>query len=85
MPQINKLLMVGTLLIVAGFKSSGALASAYSIAVTGTMSITTLLFAVVARTRWGWPLWRVVALAAFFLAFDLAFLGANALKIVQGG
>ena len=84
-PQINKLLMVGTLLIVAGFKSSGALASAYGIAVTGTMAITTLLFAVVARTRWGWPLWRVVALTMFFLAFDLAFLGANALKIVQGG
>jgi KUP system potassium uptake protein len=84
-PQINKLLMIGTLLIVAGFKSSGALASAYGIAVTGTMTITTLLFAVVARTRWGWPLWRVVALATFFLAFDLAFLGANALKIVQGG
>ena len=85
MPQINKLLMIGTLLIVAGFKSSGALASAYGIAVTGTMTITTLLFAVVARTRWGWPLWRVVALTGFFLAFDLAFLGANALKIVQGG
>jgi KUP system potassium uptake protein len=61
-PQINKLLMIGTLVIVAGFKSSGALASAYGIAVTGTMLITTLLFAVVARTRWGWPLWRVIAL-----------------------
>jgi KUP system potassium uptake protein len=84
-PQINKLLMVGTLLIVAGFKSSAALGAAYGIAVTGTMAITTLLFAVVARTKWGWPLWRVVALAAFFFAFDFAFLGANALKIVEGG
>ena len=83
-PQINELLMIGTLLIVVGFKSSGALGAAYGIAVTGTMSITTLLFAVVARTRWGWPLWRVVALTTFFLAFDLAFLGANALKIVAG-
>ncbi|HEU4722934.1 MAG TPA: potassium transporter Kup [Gemmatimonadaceae bacterium] len=84
-PQINIALMVGTLLIVAGFKSSGALGAAYGIAVTGTMSITTLLFAVVARTNWGWPLWRVVVLAAFFFLFDFAFLGANALKIVQGG
>jgi KUP system potassium uptake protein len=84
-PQINALLMVGTLLIVVGFKSSGALASAYGIAVTGTMVITTLLFAVVARSRWGWPLWRVIALTEVFLAFDLAFLGANALKIVEGG
>ena len=49
------------------------------------MAITTLLFAVVTRSRWGWPLWRVIALAVFFLAFDLAFLGANALKLMQGG
>ena len=84
-PQINTALMIGTLCIVAGFKSSSALGSAYGIAVTGTMSITTLLFAVVARTRWHWPLWRVVALAAFFFTFDFAFLGANALKIFSGG
>ncbi len=84
-PEVNKALMVGTLLIVLGFRSSSALGAAYGIAVTGTMSITTLLFAVVARTRWRWPLWRVVGLAAFFLAFDLAFLGANALKIERGG
>ena len=84
-PQINTALMVGTLLIVLGFRSSGALGAAYGIAVTGTMSITTLLFAVVARTRWGWPVWKVVALAAFFFLFDLAFLGANVLKIARGG
>jgi KUP system potassium uptake protein len=84
-PQINTALMIGTLLIVAGFKSSDALGSAYGIAVTGTMSITTFLFAVVARTRWGWPLWRVLALALFFFVFDFAFLGANALKLMQGG
>jgi KUP system potassium uptake protein len=84
-PQVNTMLMVGTLLIVVGFGSSSALGSAYGIAVTGTMSITTLLFAVVARTRWNWPLGRVVALSAFFLVFDLAFLGANALKIASGG
>src|SRR5687767_8099328 len=49
------------------------------------MSITTILFAVVARTRWRWPMWRVIGLAAFFLCFDLAFLSANALKIARGG
>jgi len=84
-PQINTALAAGTLLIVAGFKSSDALGAAYGIAVTGTMAITTLLFAVVARSRWGWSRWRVAALTLFFLAFDLAFLGANALKIMQGG
>ena len=49
--------MVGCLALVLAFKTSGALAAAYGIAVTGTMAITTLLFAVVARGRWGWPRW----------------------------
>jgi KUP system potassium uptake protein len=84
-PEVNKALMVGTLLIVLGFRSSDALGAAYGIAVTGTMAITTMLFAVVARTQWRWPLWQVVTLATFFFAFDFAFLGANALKIADGG
>ena len=84
-PEVNKALMVGTLLIVLGFQSSGALAAAYGIAVTGTMAITTLLFAVIARARWHWPLRHAVGLALFFFAFDLSFLGANALKIQNGG
>jgi KUP system potassium uptake protein len=84
-PEVNKALMIGTLLIVLGFQSSAALGAAYGIAVTGTMSVTTILFAVIARSRWQWPMWRVVGLAAFFLTFDLAFLGANALKIQHGG
>jgi KUP system potassium uptake protein len=85
MPQINTALMVGTVLIVLSFRSSAALGAAYGIAVTGTMSITTVLFAVVARTRWQWPLARVVALATCFLVVDLAFFGANIIKIAAGG
>ena len=84
-PQINVALMIGTVCIVLGFKSSAALGAAYGIAVTGTMSITTLLFAVVARTRWNWPLWQVASLAAFFFIVDFAFLGANVIKIAAGG
>jgi KUP system potassium uptake protein len=84
-PEVNKALMVGTLLIVLGFRSSGALGAAYGIAVTGTMAITTVLFAAIARAQWQWPWWRVIMLAAFFLAFDLAFLGANTLKVEEGG
>ncbi|WP_310571201.1 potassium transporter Kup [Gemmatimonas sp.] len=84
-PQINVALMIGTVCIVLGFKSSAALGAAYGIAVTGTMSITTLLFAVVARTRWNWPLWQVGSLAAFFFIVDFAFLGANVIKIAAGG
>ena len=84
-PEVNVLLMVGCLLLVLIFKSAGALAAAYGIAVTGTMVITTVLFAVVAYRRWQWPLWSVVLLTSAFLAVDLAFLGANLLKITAGG
>jgi KUP system potassium uptake protein len=84
-PEVNTALMIGTLLIVLGFRSSSALGAAYGIAVTGTMSITAILFAVIARSRWRWPAWRVGGLVAFFLMFDLAFLGANVLKITRGG
>ncbi len=84
-PEVNAALMAGCLLLVVTFRSAGALAAAYGIAVTGTMVITTLLFAVVARGRWRWPLWRVVALTAAFLTVDLGFFGANVAKIVHGG
>ena len=57
-PEVNWLLMVGCLALVVGFQLGGALAAAYGIAVTGTMVITSFLFSVVARRRWGWPLGR---------------------------
>ena len=84
-PEVNSALMVSCLLVVIGFGSSSALGAAYGIAVTGTMAITTILFVVVAAGRWHWPRWRALSLAAAFLAVDLAFLGANALKIAHGG
>ena len=84
-PEVNAALMLGCLALVVGFRSAGALAAAYGIAVTGTMVITTILFAVVARGRWAWPLWRVVVLTACFLAVDLAFFSANVTKIIAGG
>ena len=84
-PEVNRALMVGCLALVVTFRTAGALAAAYGIAVTGTMVITSVLFAVVARGRWGWPLWRVALVTAAFLAVDLAFLGANLVKVVAGG
>ncbi len=84
-PAMNWLLALGTLLIVVTFRSSSALGAAYGIAVTGTMAITTLLFAVVAREQWRWSLAAVVPLTAFFFLFDFAFLGANIVKIAHGG
>jgi len=84
-PEVNRALALGTILVVLWFQSSSALGAAYGIAVTGTMAITTILFYVLARTRWNWSLWSAGLLAGIFLAVDLAFFGANALKILQGG
>ena len=84
-PEINNALMVSCVVVVLGFRNASALGAAYGIAVTGTMSITTVLFAVVAAARWNWPKWRALALASSFLLMDLAFLGANAMKITHGG
>jgi KUP system potassium uptake protein len=84
-PEVNGALMISCLLVVVGFGSSSALGAAYGIAVTGTMAITTVLFVVVAATRWHWPRWRALSLAGAFLTVDLAFLASNALKITHGG
>ncbi len=85
LPGVNRLLGVACVLLVLTFRSTGNLASAYGIAVTGTMTITTILFCVVARDRWHWPRWRILAVGALFLTVDLAFLGANIVKIATGG
>jgi len=84
-PEVNIALGVGCIFVVLFFRSSSALGAAYGIAVTGTMAITTILFYVLARSHWQWSIWRAGSLSAFFLIVDLAFFGANMLKIVQGG
>ncbi len=85
LPEVNWALAVGTVALVLGFQSSSRLASAYGIAVTGTMTITTFLFYRVARDVWRWPRWRAAMLTAAFLVVDLAFLGANVVKVEEGG
>jgi KUP system potassium uptake protein len=85
MPRVNTLLLLGVLLLVILFKSSGALASAYGIAVTGTMVVTAILALIVIWRYWNWPLWAAAALMVPFLFIDLIFLGANLLKVFQGG
>jgi KUP system potassium uptake protein len=84
-PEVNKALLVGCALLVIGFQNSSNLAAAYGIAVTGTMGITSMLFAVVARSRWNWSLGHVLTVTAAFLAIDLSFLAANVIKIEHGG
>ena len=84
-PQMNLLLAGSTILIVIGFQTSSALAAAYGIAVTMTMVVTAILLHVVALERWKWPPAVVTAMTALFLTVDFAFLGANAIKIADGG
>ena len=85
MPRVNALLLFCVLLLVGMFRSSGALASAYGIAVTGTMVVTALLAFVVVWKVWNWRWYTAAALVAPFLFIDLTFLSANLLKIVEGG
>ncbi len=84
-PVINWTLAVACVLLVVAFGESSKLAAAYGIAVTGTMAITSIVFFVVMRETWGWPLAKALPVLVFFLCFDLPFLGANAVKIVDGG
>jgi KUP system potassium uptake protein len=84
-PVINWLLAVMCVVLVLAFGESSRLAAAYGIAVTGTMAITSIVFFVVMRDTWGWSLAKSVPLLLFFLSFDLAFLGANTLKFLDGG
>jgi KUP system potassium uptake protein len=79
------MLMIATIALVLGFRTSSNLAAAYGIAVTTTMVITTLLAYVVARYSWHWSLLSSLALTLVFVSIDLAFFGANAVKIAHGG
>lgn len=85
MPRVNTFLLVGVLLLVALFRSSSALASAYGIAVTGTMVVTAMMAIIVIWRVWRWPLISALALMLPFLFIDFTFLSANLLKIVEGG
>ncbi|CAN4272632.1 Kup K+ transporter [Methylophilaceae bacterium] len=85
MPRVNWGLMLGVMALVLSFKSSGNLAAAYGIAVTGDMVITTLLAGIVFHHIWGWSKLRTGMLVALFLVVDVAFFSANVLKIPDGG
>jgi KUP system potassium uptake protein len=84
-PQVNWMLLVGILILIFGFKSSDNLASAYGIAVTGTMTIDTIMAFVVVRAHWGWSLPKAAAVFGGLLVIDLLFVSSNLLKIVEGG
>ena len=83
-PWINWVLMVTVLILVFAFRSSEKLAFAFGMAVTGTITITTLLFFYIAHTRWRTPLWLVVIGGGTLLFIDLMFVAANMTKLVHG-
>jgi len=85
LPTINLMLMIGVILLVGIFKNSDALANAYGLAVTGTMSVTTALAAVVVRRLWKWSLLMTALVVLPLLTVDVSFLAANSLKLLSGG
>ena len=85
MPQINWMLMIGVIALVLAFGDSSSLSTAYGIAVTGTMVVTAILAIFVIRNRWKWSLPATLGLMLPLLAIDAIFLGANSLKIMEGG
>lgn len=84
-PVINWLLLLGVWLLVVQFRNSSAMASAYGIAVTGTMVVTTCLAFVIVHRLWKWNLALSMLFIAPFLTLDLIFFGANILRVVDGG
>ena len=84
-PIINWALMIMVLALVLFFQSSSNLAAAYGIAVTGAMAIDTVLLTVVLFSLWKWPAWKAIPLVAVFFLVDFAYLGANLLKVPDGG
>ncbi|MES2433761.1 MAG: potassium transporter Kup [Pseudomonadota bacterium] len=85
LPKVNLILMVGVLCLVVAFGSSSNLASAYGIAVTGDMVITTVLASILFLKAWKWPLWGVVAVLLPIFIIELMFLSANLIKLPDGG
>ena len=85
MPRVNAVLVIGVLLLVGMFRSSDALASAYGIAVTGTMVVTAMMAFIVIWKVWQWTPLAAAALIAPFIVVDATFLSANLLKVVEGG
>jgi KUP system potassium uptake protein len=84
-PTVNWLLFGGVLILIATFRSSSSLATAYGLAVTGTLLLSTALLLVHAATTWRWATWQLVALGIVFGGIELLYFSANLTKIVHGG
>jgi KUP system potassium uptake protein len=85
LPEVNWAMMVGCIGLILAFRESSRLAGAYGIAVTATMGITSIIYYLVVTRLWKWPIWKAGLLVGVFLFFDISYLGANLLKILDGG
>ena len=83
-PTVNTLLMIGVLLLLLVFRTSSHLASAYGLAVTGSMFVDTLLAYVIMRRMWKWPLWQAALVLIPIIAGDLVFITSNLMKVRDG-
>jgi KUP system potassium uptake protein len=84
-PVANWLVGFVSIALVVAFQSSSALASAYVLAIAGTMTVTTIAFTIVARQIWKWPIWKIAPLTTIFLTLDLIFLAGTATRFFDGG
>ncbi len=84
LPWVNRILLIAVMLLVLGFRSSSALASAYGVSVTGAMLIDTLLLMILATASWRWPTWAVWGAGLLYLVIDGALFSANAIKFFHG-
>ncbi len=84
-PVANWLVGFISIALVIAFQSTSALASAYVLAIAGTMTVTTIAFTIVARQIWKWPLWKIAPLTTIFLTLDLIFLAGTATRFFDGG
>jgi len=84
-PEVNTILLLAVVATVIGFRSSDALGAAYGIAVTGTMTVDTILGFTYLSLGAKWPKWLLIPLFGLFAIVDLSFFGANLLKIAEGG
>jgi KUP system potassium uptake protein len=84
-PRVNRILLIGVILLVLMFKTSSALASAYGIAVTASLLVDSCLAFVVVWKLWRWPLWGALVVTGAFLCIELAFFSANVVKVLDGG
>ncbi|WP_420359934.1 potassium transporter Kup [Agrobacterium vitis] len=85
LPAVNTLLLLGVLSLVLLFESSDALATAYGISVTGAMVVTTIMAFEFVRKKWKWSVFVALLVIVPLLALETVFLGANLLKIHDGG